>query len=224
MHTFSTNHPPFLWFAPQVDVRDAGVQYEGAEVPASGAGCASLWFPVLSKSHGGRGGKHLPGPGTHTRAHKGIGTRVFTPCRIDFDTCYIRKKHWNNNSNCLNQRRSTELLRDILTCRSRKKIAVVLNNNCLPFRWTISRALHMTFTYTTIYSQCWWLFVLIYIVKVPIVMLHMVALLISRCSDIWFPTQSSLWSALEDIAKYGDIYPRQHLSFGSFFTLSIFVF
>ena len=147
--TLSQPPPPFLWFAPQVDVRDAGVQYEGAEVPASWAGCTSLWFPVLSKSHGGRGGKHFPRPGTHTCAHK-FSPPVELISETTFKLFEPKTINWN-------------VLRHTLTCRKKeKKMAVVRNNNSLPFSWTLSRALHMTFTYTTLYSKYWRLFVLIY--------------------------------------------------------------
>lgn len=71
-HTHTLSHAPSLsppsplLCAPQVDVCDAGVQYEGSKVPAGGAGCTSLWFPVLPESHGGTGGQYLPRPGTQT--------------------------------------------------------------------------------------------------------------------------------------------------------------
>lgn len=48
---------------------DAGVQYKGPEVPAGGAGCASLWVCVQPAEHGGRGGGHFLKSGTHTHTH-----------------------------------------------------------------------------------------------------------------------------------------------------------
>ena len=64
-----TNTPPSLLFAPQANVCDSGVQYEGSEVSAGGAGCTSLWYHVLPESLGGRGGQHLPRAGTLIYSH-----------------------------------------------------------------------------------------------------------------------------------------------------------